>query len=148
MALIVLSCNKDGVIVAEGGVPEITLDSTTGVYTVKVGESLTIAPTYKNVDSTTAYSWSIDGVVVSTSSSYTFTPQQSGEVFITLEVANIYGVATEDLRVDVTQLQIPTVTIAASEQMSLAVGSTYHLRASVKQPTYLQQLSGGLTTRR
>lgn len=133
MALIALSCNKDGVIVAEGGVPEITLDSTTGVYTVKVGESLTIAPTYKNVDSNTAYSWSIDGAVVSTASSYTFTPQQSGEVFITLEVANVYGMATEDLRVDVTQLQIPTVTIAASEQMSLAVGSTYHLRASVKQ---------------
>ena len=51
MALIALSCNKDGVIVAEGGLPEIALDSTTGVYTVKVGEVLTIAPTYKNVDS-------------------------------------------------------------------------------------------------
>lgn len=133
MALIALSCNKDGVIEAEGGLPEITLDSTTGVYTVKVGEVLTIAPTYKNVDSNTAYSWSIDGAVVSTASSYTFTPQQSGEVFITLEVANVYGVASEFLRVDVTQLQVPTVTIAASEQMSLAVGSTYHLRASVKQ---------------
>lgn len=133
MALIALSCNKDGVIVAEGGVPEITLDSTTGIYTVRVGEQLTIAPTYKNVDSNTAYSWSIDGVVVSTASSYTFTPQQAGEVFISLEVANVYGVASEFIRVDVTQLQIPTVTLAASEQMSLAVGSTYHFRASVKQ---------------
>lgn len=117
---------------AEGGVPEITLDSTTGVYTVKVGEELTIAPTYTNVDDKTVYSWSLNGVVVSTASSYTFTPQEPGEIFISLEVANVYGVATEEMRVDVAQLQIPTVTIAASEQMSLAVGSTYHFRASVK----------------
>lgn len=134
-ALIALSCNKDGVIVAEGGLPEIALDSATGVYTVKVGEQLTIAPTYKNVDDKTAYSWTIDGTVVSVSDSYTFTPQQAGEVFITLEVANFYGVTSEQIRVDVTQLQIPTVTIAASEQMSLAVGSTYLFRASVKQVT-------------
>lgn len=133
MALIALSCNKDGVIVAEGGLPEIALDSTTGVYTVKVGEQLTIAPTYKNVDDKTAYSWTIDGTVVSVSDSYTFTPQQAGEVFISLEVANFYGVTSEQIRVDVTQLQIPTVTLAASEQMSLAVGSTYLFRASVKQ---------------
>ncbi len=133
LALIALSCNRDGVIVAEGGVPEITLDSTTGVYTVKVGEELTIAPTYKNVDDTTAYSWSIDGVVVSTAESYTFMAEQVGEVFITLEVANVYGVDSEEIRVDVVPLQIPTVTIAASEQMSLAVGSIYRFRASVKQ---------------
>ncbi len=135
LALIALSCNRDGVIVAEGGLPEITLDSTTGIYTVKVGEQITIAPTYKNVDDKAAYSWTIDGTVVSVSDSYTFTPQQAGEVFITLEVANFYGVASEQIRVDVTQQQIPTVTLAASEQMSLAVGSTYHFRASVKQVT-------------
>ena len=146
LALIALSCNRDGVIVAEGGVPEITLDSTTGVYTVKVGEELTIAPTYTNVDDKTVYSWSSNGVVVSTASSYTFTPQESGEIFISLEVANVYGVATEEMRVDVTQLQIPTVTIAASEQMSLAVGSTYHFRASVKHsnlPTTVVWLLNG-----
>ncbi len=135
LALIALSCNRDGVIVAEGGLPEITLDSTTGIYTVKVGEQITIAPTYKNVDDKTAYSWAIDGTIVSVSDSYTFTPQQAGEVFITLEVANFYGVTSEQIRVDVTQQQIPTVTLAASEQMSLAVGSTYHFRASVKQVT-------------
>ena len=146
LALIALSCNRDGVIVAEGGVPEITLDSTTGIYTVRVGEELTIAPTYKNVDDSTAYSWAIDGVVVSVADSYTFTPQAAGEIFISLEVANFYGVATEELRVDVTQLQIPTVTIAASEQMSLAVGSTYHFRASVKHsdlPTTVVWLLNG-----
>lgn len=146
LALIALSCNKDGVIVAEGGVPEITLDSTTGIYTVRVGEELTIAPTYKNVDDSTAYSWAIDGVVVSVADSYTFTPQAAGEIFISLEVANFYGVTSEEIRVDVTQLQIPTVTIAASEQMSLAVGSTYHFRASVKHsdlPTTVVWLLNG-----
>ena len=146
LALIALSCNRDGVIVAEGGVPEITLDSTTGIYTVRVGEELTIAPTYKNVDDSTAYSWAIDGVVVSVADSYTFTPQAAGEIFISLEVANFYGVTSEEIRVDVTQLQIPTVTIAASEQMSLAVGSTYHFRASVKHsdlPTTVVWLLNG-----
>lgn len=146
LALIALSCNRDGVIVAEGGVPEITLDSTTGIYTVRVGEELTIAPIYKNVDDSTAYSWAIDGVVVSVADSYTFTPQVAGEIFISLEVANFYGVTSEEIRVDVTQLQIPTVTIAASEQMSLAVGSTYHFRASVKHsdlPTTVVWLLNG-----
>ena len=61
-------------------------------------------------------------------------------------MANFYGVTSEEIRVDVTQLQIPTVTIAASEQMSLAVGSTYHFRASVKHsdlPTTVVWLLNG-----
>ncbi|MBQ9137074.1 MAG: cell surface protein [Alistipes sp.] len=145
IALITLSCNRDGVIEAEGGVPQIELGEQAGVYAVKVGEQVEIAPQYINADSNTVYSWSIDGVRVATTPVYTFTAQSAGEVFILLEVANSYGSDSEEFRVDVADLEIPTVTITAAEQMTLAVGSTYHFRASAKQtslPTTLRWLLG------
>lgn len=131
--LVTLSCNRDGVIEAEGGIPQITLDSQTGVYAVKVGQSVTISPTYLNTDSTTVFSWVIDGVVVSTSPTYTFTATETGQTYITLEVANIYGTAEEELRVDVAEFEVPAVTISASQNMTFAIGSTYLFRASIKQ---------------
>lgn len=132
LLLITLSCNKDGVIEAEGGMPVITLDSTTGVYTLKVGQQLTIAPQFSNVDSDTVFSWSIDGVVVCRQAQYTFIADSAGEVYITIEVANSFGSDSEQIRIDIAALEVPTITIAASAHMSLAVGSTYHFRASIK----------------
>lgn len=132
-ALGALSCNRDGVIEAEGTAPQITLDSPTGIYTIKVGESVTISPKYLNTDSSTAYSWTIDGSVVCTEPTYTFHATTTGEVYIQIEAANLYGYAKEELRVDVTELEVPAVTISANQSMTFAIGSNYLFRASVKQ---------------
>ena len=57
------SCNKDEVITEEvGGQPIIELDSETGIYTVKVGHELTIAPTYQNVEDC-AFLKKVDSVI-------------------------------------------------------------------------------------
>lgn len=132
LALITLSCNRDGVIEAEGAAPQIVLDSASGVYTLKVGESLTISPQYLYADENTTYSWSIDNQVVCTQHSYTFTATETGEVYILIEVANLFGTNSEEIRIDVSALEIPTVTIVPNSQMTLAVGSYYTFKASVK----------------
>ena len=52
--IISVSCNKDDVITGEevtpGNAPEIIIDSETGVYTVKKGREITIAPLFRNLD--------------------------------------------------------------------------------------------------
>ena len=133
IALTTLSCNKDGVIRAEGGVPQITLDNPTAVYSVKVGNNITINPTYTYTDENTVYNWSIDGVTVCTEPQFTYKANISGQIYITIEVANTYGTDSEVIRVDVSDIEIPTITLAAPEQISFVVGSLYTFTTSLKQ---------------
>ena len=133
LALTALSCNIDEVLEADGGIPQITLDNPAAVYPAKVGQSITIAPTYTFADENTHYSWTVDNQKVSTEPAYTFTPSSAGEVFITIEVTNSYGSDSELIRVDVAALEVPTVTLSAPSQMSLVVGSIYTFNTSVKQ---------------
>lgn len=133
VTMVTLSCNIDEVIEAEGGIPQITLDSTTGVYTTKVSQSITIAPTYSFVDNNTTYSWTVDNKQVCTTPHYTFIAETAGEIYITISVSNKYGSDSELIRVDIADFEIPTVTLSASSEMSFVVGSAYTFTASVKE---------------
>lgn len=115
-ALAAGSCNRDettGSLAPQP--PVITLDSETAVYTVKVGRTLTIAPTYAHVEQA-LYVWSIDGRVVGSDPTLTLCEQSVGEIYVRLEVSTRYGTAGDELRVDVVDLEIPTVSLPGAGQ--------------------------------
>lgn len=58
----------------------------------------------------------IDGKVVGTQPALTVCEQTVGELFVLLQVSNRYGTASEELRVDVVELEIPTISLPVPEK--------------------------------
>ena len=112
--------------------PKILLDSETGVYTVKAGREITIAPNYESAEGATYY-WTMNNEVIGTSPSLTFISEEIGEYYIVLTVSTDSGTDSEEIRVDVVELEIPTVSIAGMEQLTVAVGTQIQLNATVRQ---------------
>ena len=112
--------------------PKIHLDSTSGVYTVKVGRELIIAPSYENAKGAT-YSWKMDGRLIGNDASLVFSRESVGEHYITLTVTASTGSDSEEIRVDVVELEIPMVTIAGRESVIVALGTEVALNASVRK---------------
>lgn len=117
------ACNKDEVITADP-LPTITLDSPTGVYTVKCGQSLTLRPTINYAD---RVSWIMDGTTLSTSPTYTFTSDREGTFYLLLRAENAMGTAEEEMRIEVVALAPPHISFAvdSSGEMTLLVGQEY-----------------------
>ena len=124
------SCNIDDVITTSLP-PKILLDSETGIYTVKEGREIIIAPNYELAEGA-AYSWTMNGEVLSTSPSLRFLSEEIGSYFITIAVTTDGGSDEEEIRVDVIALEIPIVTIAGSKQQTVAIGTNINLNASVR----------------
>lgn len=112
--------------------PKITLDNGTGIYTVKYGRELVITPTYEHIENAT-FCWTMDSEVLATSPTLSFSKDEVGEYYITLTVSTDYGTDEEELRVDVVELEIPTVSIAGNKKMTVAVGTEVRLNASVRE---------------
>ena len=127
-AAILVACN----ISEEFFPPKITLDNGTGIYTVKYGRELVITPTYEHIENAT-FCWTMDGEVLATSPTLSFSKDEVGEYYITLTVSTDYGTDEEELRVDVVELEIPTVSIAGNKKMTVAVGTEVRLNASVRE---------------
>lgn len=107
-ALLTTACNKDEVILDDRDhAPVITLDSESGVYTVKTGRELTIAPTVEYAEGAT-YSWIVDGKLAGSEPTYTAVFTELGEVYITFRVETAAGKAEAELRVDVLELTPPS----------------------------------------
>ncbi len=127
LVFILLSCNKDDVITTQLP-PEIVLDNTWGIYTTKVDRPITIAPTYNNAEDA-MYVWKVenyDGYIQSvTDSIFTFVASQEGSYYVSVTVTTDYGSDTEEMRIDVVEREIPTISLpAASYDYTLAeVGS-------------------------
>ena len=131
IVVIASSCNIDEEITASLP-PKIHLDSTSGVYTVKVGRELIIAPSYENAEGAT-YSWKMDGRLIGNDASLVFSRESVGEHYITLTVTASTGSDSEEIRVDVVELEIPMVTIAGRESVIVALGTEVALNASVRK---------------
>ena len=112
--------------------PKITLDNETGIYTVKYGREIIIRPTYEHAENAT-FSWTIDGEVVETSPSLSFSREEVGEYYVTLKVATDYGSDEEEIRIDVVELEIPTVSIAGNKKMTVTLETEVVLNASVRE---------------
>ncbi len=132
-ALAVCSCNREQTIVSEPACPpRITLDSPDGVYVVKVGRTLTIAPEVENSQDA-VYLWTEEGDIVSTEPVCTVAYDAEGEHYLTFTVTGAGGSASEQIRVDVLALQPPVISLPLPEKTVRALtGAEYTFEASVK----------------
>ena len=126
--VILTSCNIDD----EYYAPKIILDNETGIYTVKYGREIVVKPSYEHAENAT-YCWTMEGEVLGISPSLSFSQQEVGEYFITLKVTTEYGSDEEEIRIDVVELEIPTVSIAGNKKMMVTVGAEVTLNATVRE---------------
>lgn len=138
------SCNRSEVI--ETGEPPRIVIEDSGVYKVKVGRELLLSPGYENADGA-GYVWSIDSRTVGTEPDYLFKAVSAGEVFVAVTVSTEYGEDSEEFRIDVVDLEIPTVSVAgAAEGFRIAAGGSIVLHGSVPEtsvPTTVSWSVGG-----
>ena len=125
------SCNIDEEITTALP-PKIILDSDTGIYTIKQGREVIIAPSYESAEDA-SYSWIMDGRLLGTSPTLSFMRERVGEYYITLTVTTSAGSDKEEIRVDVVELEIPTVSIAGGNNITVAVDSEIKFVAAVRQ---------------
>lgn len=128
------SCGNDREDEGTGGVatgmqPVITFDNGTGIYTVKVMKSITITPVVTDANDP-VYTWKdSQGKIVCTALSYTYSPKAEGEVYFKFRVDAKNGSAEEELRVDVVEKMIPSVSLIPA--YSTYIGKDVILEASV-----------------
>ncbi len=133
VALIVSSCNWNETI-GTAVPPTIVLDSQSGVYSVKQGRELRIAPQYENAEGAT-FEWVMDGKTIGTERALLFAQtEQIGEYYILLRVTTEGGEDEEELRVDVVELEVPTISMGTTEYL-LALGEEVVLSPVVKEGT-------------
>ncbi|MBR5877863.1 MAG: PKD domain-containing protein [Alistipes sp.] len=106
-------------------------------YQLKVGQSVELRAEVENVDSESSYSWSLQGVMLSSAMSYRFEASSVGSFLITLTVTNIAGSSSVDFRIDVRELAPPVVSFAVGDdrKFQMVVGRTYEIRADVESPS-------------
>lgn len=91
--------------------PVITFDNGTGIYTVKILKDITITPVVDNATDP-IYTWKDEkGKIVSTESSLTYSSPDDGEKFFTFRVDAKNGSAEEELRIDVMNKLVPSVSL-------------------------------------
>ena len=95
--------------------PKIVLDNKKGIYTVKLGREITIAPNYESADDA-QYRWTMDGEVIGTRPSLTFYGEEVGSYYIYISITTDSGSDEEEIKIEVIELEVPAVTIAASKQ--------------------------------
>ena len=133
MVVLSSSCNIDEEITTSLP-PKIILDNEKGVYSLKIGREVVIAPSYESAEGA-QYRWTMDGEVIGTRPSLTFYGEEIGEYYIYISVTTDAGSDEEEIKIEVTELEIPTVTIASNKQQSVAVGTTLQFAASVRETT-------------
>lgn len=128
------SCNSEDVITA-GAAPRIVLDNPDGVYEVKAGHELTIAPEYVNAEGAT-YSWKIDGNPAGNTPSLTRRWDDPGEYYVDITVRTSAGTATEELRVDVLEPGIPYISLPfTGNELLIELYTDYMLTPEIANST-------------
>lgn len=126
------SCNKDDNLYDNNGLPSVEFDSETGIYTVKLGRSITITPEYKNVNNA-VYAWNIDGKLVSTAPSLTFSSDEVGEYYVTLRVDTENGSVKDEIKIEVVDLLPPTISFLLPPQgIKVKHGTDYLLSPEIQ----------------
>lgn len=108
------SCNKDEDLVIQGA-PQIELDSETGIYTIKTGRTVTVSPSYKNVEGA-IFTWTVDGKLYSTDSILEFSSEEQGEYFATIRVDTEFGSAKEEIKIEVVDRTPPIISFSLPPQ--------------------------------
>lgn len=134
LLLLLTACNKDEEILQDPTTqpPVITLDSDTGIYTVKVGREVSITPSYQYATGA-SYTWICDGQTLSTQPAFHYTFTKSGAYYLILRVETPHGKATEELRVDVLELAPPVISLAIPQEgLQVVADRDYRIAPEVK----------------
>lgn len=124
-ALLSAACNRDDVLTDDVLPPVITLDSPTGVYTVKAGRSLTVAATVEHAEGA-RIAWTLGGEVVCREAVYTARWDETGAYYPVLHVENRSGKATAEIRVEVVPLTPPLISLTLpSGGLKVLAGAEY-----------------------
>jgi hypothetical protein len=124
--LFLISCNKDDEITEKIPIaPHITLDSETGIYTVKVGRTLTLSPQVENAENA-VYIWYLEDEIVGRERELTMKWDETGEHYITFCVRTSAGKAEEELKVEVVELTPPVISLLIpSRGLKVVAGTDY-----------------------
>ena len=114
--LALISCVKEEEDSPLLSAPVITLKEESPIYKTKIGREITIAPIYENTDSETTFNWTIDGKSICTTSTLTFSADEAGRYFILISATNAGGTTEKEIRIDVFQLDVPTISIADADK--------------------------------
>lgn len=129
LLLLITACNKNDVLTEPiGQAPIIELDSDTGIYTVKAGRELTVAPTYLHADGA-RYAWTAEGKLLSSEPTLHYTWEQAQELYLELRVETAAGVAREELKVEVLELAPPTISLIVPPKGIKALRDTDYILA-------------------
>ncbi len=107
---VLCACNKDDVFTTDVRKPLIQLDDEYGIYTAKVGHSVTVAPKFEYV-LPEDIQWICDGRVIATGPEFTATFNEVGEFYYTVSATNKAGRTEEDIRIDVLELTPPVISM-------------------------------------
>lgn len=112
--------------------PRISLDSESGIYTTKTGRAVTVSPVYENVEHA-VYSWTLEnGEELSSAPVLEFVSDETGRFYIRLTVSTDGGRDEADIRIDVLDLDPPTITLPGAEDgFVILQGSSLELKPSV-----------------
>lgn len=124
------ACNKDGEIVQEAPpAPRIILpENETGIYTVKVGRELTLAPTVEHADNA-RIEWRLDGEIVCRELAYTAVWSETGVFYPLLSVQTDAGKAEEEFKVEVAALTPPVISLPVPAQGIQLLAGAEHVFA-------------------
>lgn len=136
VAIIFLSaCRKEE---GEGPLPlppVIMLDSPTSVYTTKVGREIEIRPSYENVEDA-VYAWTSGEKLIGEEPSLKFVSDDKGSHYITLTVTNAGGEDSEELRVDVLELALPSILLPGADKgFTVMLGASLGLVPVISSPS-------------
>ncbi len=137
--VLLTSCGNDRDLGADDGVitpeeesknpPVITFDNGTGIYPVKILKEITITPIVDNAIAP-VYTWKDEnGKIVSTEASFTYSSPADGKKFFTFRVDAKNGSAQEELRIDVMDKMVPSVSLI--QYYSTYVGESITIKSAV-----------------
>ncbi|MDE5988459.1 MAG: cell surface protein [Duncaniella sp.] len=114
------SCNTDNDLTAPQQDPiTVSFDNQTGVYELKTGKSISITPTVKNAVNP-RYKWIDDeGKTSANSLTLQFSSDSEGVFYFTFCVDADNGSAREEIRIDVLEKVVPTVTLPTEMQTTV-----------------------------
>lgn len=116
--------------------PSITLDNDQGVYTVKLGNELIIAPDFTDLGNGSV-TWIMDGSTIAEGLVFKQVWTQLGTFYITIKATNEAGSAIEEIRVEVIEPAPPVIDMGADTGTVYVAVNTDH--------TFAPEISGAET---
>lgn len=136
-----ISCDDDDEKIKVGN-PDVTFNTETGEYKVKVGKDVLLQASVTEAMSP-LYAWKLNGKIVSTDSTYLFRGEQVGDYFVNFKIDAENGSVEKQVKVSVLDKLPPEVTMA--DAMVVMSGRDRNIGADVMNPegaTYMWVLNG------